>query len=84
MSSICNNESFISQILKVVRPLGGKFNLFSPSGFEFQKLIMLYSVKALKRDLNEKNQIHGRETVSISIFGALIYETYFRSLHGSC
>ena len=33
---ISNNKSFISQNLKVVGPLGGKFDFFSPSGFEIQ------------------------------------------------
>ena len=35
---ICNsnNKNFISQYLKVVGPLGGKFDFFSPSVFEIQ------------------------------------------------
>ena len=33
---ISNNKSFISQSLKAEGPLGGKFNFFSPSGFEIQ------------------------------------------------
>ena len=33
---ISNNKSFISQNLKVVGPLGGKFDFFSPSEFEIQ------------------------------------------------
>ena len=33
---ISNNKSFIPQNLKVVGPLGGKFDSFSPSGFEIQ------------------------------------------------
>ena len=30
------NRSFISQNLKIVSPLGGKFDFFSPPGFEIQ------------------------------------------------
>ena len=33
---ISNNKSFIFQNLKVAGPLGGKFDFFSPSGFEIQ------------------------------------------------
>ena len=33
---ISNNKSFISQSLKAEGPLRGKFNFFSPSGFEIQ------------------------------------------------
>ena len=36
----------------------------------------LYSVRTLKRYLNEKNLIHGRETATISKFGASIFVTY--------
>ena len=35
--AISNNKYFISQNLKVVGPLGGKFNFFSPSEFEIQR-----------------------------------------------
>ena len=72
---ISNNKSFISQNLKVVSPLGGKFDFFSRSGFEIQSdfdyeisKIKVYSVRALKRDLNEKNLIRGRVIAVISKF----------------
>ena len=32
-------KSFISQNLKVVGPLGEKFNFFSPPGFEIQSIV---------------------------------------------
>ena len=66
---------FIFQNLKVVGPLGGKVDIFSPSGFEIQSdfdnktsKIKFYSVKALKCYLNEKNLMHGRVTAMISKF----------------
>ena len=36
MFVISNNQSLISQILKVVGPLGEKFKFFSPLGFKIQ------------------------------------------------
>ena len=56
----------MSQHLKVVGPLGGEFDFFSPSGFEIQKRdfdyktskIKFYSVRALECFVNEKNLIH--------------------------
>ena len=72
---ICNHicKSFISQHLRIECPLGGKFDFFSPSGFEIQSVfdyrtlkIKSYSVRALKCYLNEKNLIHGRVTATIS------------------
>ena len=70
--AISNNKSFISKNLKVVGPLGGNFDFFSPSGFEIQSdfdyrtsKIKFYSVRALKCYLNEKNLIHGRVTATI-------------------
>ena len=60
---VISNKSFISQNLKVVAPLGGKFDFFRPSGFEIQK-IKFHSVRALKCSLNEKN-ILGRVTVDM-------------------
>ena len=69
---ISNNTSFISQNLKVVEHLRGKFDFFSPSGFETQSdfhcrtsKIKFYSVRALKCYLNEKSLIHGRVTATI-------------------
>ena len=67
---ISKNKHFISQTLKVVGPLGEKFDFFSPSGFEIHSdfnyrtsKIKFYSVTASKYYLNEKNLIH--ECVSI-------------------
>ena len=81
---ISNNNSFISQNLKVVGPLGGKFDFFSPYGFEIQSdfdyrtsKIKFYSVRALGCYLNEKGLIHGRVTARISKFSPQIFETYF-------
>ena len=37
---ISSNESFISHNLKVVGPLEGKFDFFSPSGFEFKAILI--------------------------------------------
>ena len=69
---IRNYQSFISQILKVVGPLGEKFEFFSPLGFKIQSSfdletikIKVHSVRTLKQYVNEKNLIHGRETATI-------------------
>ena len=84
MFVMSNSKSFISQNLKVVGPLGGKSDLFSPSGFEIQSdldyrtsKIMFYSVRTLKCYLNEKNLIHGQVTATISKFSPPIFERYF-------
>ena len=82
---IGNIQSFISQIFGVVRPLGENKEFFSPLGFDIRRnfyhktpKIKLYSVIALKRDLNEKNLIKSRVTGTLSKFSAWIFETYFR------
>ena len=69
---ISNNQSFISQILKVAGPLEEKFEFFSLLGLKIQRnfdlettKIKFHSVRALKRYLNERNLIHGRETATI-------------------
>ena len=69
---IINNQSFISQILKVVGPLREKVELFSHLEFEIQSnldlettKIKLCSVRALKRYLNEKKSENGQETATI-------------------
>ena len=87
MFVINNNKSFISGNLKAVGSLGGKFDFFSPSGFEIQSdfdyrtsKIKFYSVRALKYYPNEKNLIHGRVTATISKFSPQIFETDFRKL----
>ena len=81
---ISNNQSFISQILKVVGPLGEKLEFFSPLGFKIKSnfdlettKLKLHSVRALKQYLNEKNLIHGRETATIWKFSAQNFQTYF-------
>ena len=70
MFVISNNKSYISQNLKVVGPLGGKFDFFSFSGFEIESdfdckisKIKLYSVRDLQRYLDEKHLIHGHERI---------------------
>ena len=62
--------------------LGGKSQFFSPLGFDIQRnsdhetpKIKLYSVKALKSYLNDKNLIHGRLTAAISKFSPHIFDT---------
>ena len=84
---ISNNKGFFHQNLKVVDPLGGKFDSFSLSGFEIQSYfdyrtskIKFYSVRALKYYLNEENLTHGRVTTTISKVSPQIFETYFRLL----
>ena len=66
---ISNNKSSISRNLKVVGPLGGKFDLEFEilSDFDYRiSKIKFYSVRALKYYLNEKNLIHGGVTATIS------------------
>ena len=84
---ISNKKSLIYQILKFVGPLRVKFHFFNPLGFEIQSdfdykasEVKLFSVKALKQYLNEKNLIHGRETATFSKLNALNFETCFRSM----
>ena len=74
--------------MKVVGPLRGKFDFFSPSGFEIQSdfdhrtsKIKFYFVRALKCYLNKKNLIHGRVTATISKFIAQIFETYISVIY---
>ena len=71
--AISNAKSFISQNLKVVGPLRGKFDFFSLLGFEIQydfdhKILnlKLCCARALKHYLNEKNLIHRRVPATIS------------------
>ena len=79
---IANIQSFTSQIFGDVGPLGENLDFFSPMGFHFQTncyskthKIKLYSVRTLKRHLNEKNLIHGRKMATISNFSPQIFET---------
>ena len=71
--------------MKVVGPLGRKFDFVSPSGFEIQNdfdyrtsTIKFYSERALKCYPNEKNLIHGEVTATISKFSPQIFETCFK------
>ena len=68
--------------MKVVGPLGGKFDFFSPPGFEIQSVfayrtskIEFCFVRALKCYLNEKNLTHYRVIATISKFSPQISET---------
>ena len=65
-------------------PFRENLELFRPLGFDVQtnsdhkpQKIKLYSVRALKRYLNEKNLIRGRVMATISKFSPQIFETYF-------
>ena len=65
-------------------PLGENLDFFNLLGFDIQtnsdhktQQIKLYSVRALKCYLNEKNLIHGRVMATISKFSPQIFETYF-------
>ena len=69
----------------VVIPLGENLDFFSPLGFDIQtnydhktQKIKLFSVRALKCYLDEKNLIHGRVMATISKFSPQIFETYFK------
>ena len=77
-------QSFTSQIFGVVSPLQEDLDFFSPLGFDVQtnsdhktQKIKLYSVRAFKGCLNEKNLIHGRVMSTISKFSPQVFETYF-------
>ena len=76
-------QRFTSQIFGIVDPLGENLDFFSPLGLTNSDhkpyKIKFYSVRALKRYLNEKNLIHGRVMATISKFSPQIFETYFRS-----
>ena len=72
---------FTSQIFGVAGPLGENLNFFSPLGFDVQTnsdhktpKIKLYSVRALKLYLNEKNLIHGRVMAAILKFRAYVHD----------
>ena len=86
---ISNNKSLISQNLKVVSPLGRKFNFSVHRDLKFKAILITEPQKSssthgrvLKRYLNEKHLIHGRVMATISKFSPLIFETYFRSVKG--
>ena len=66
------------------RSLGRKLRFFSPLGFDVgtnsdhkTPQNKLYSVRALKRYLNEKYLTHSRVMTTISKFSPQIFETYF-------
>ena len=84
-------QSFTSQIFGVVGPLGENLNFFSPLGIDVQtnsghktQKVKLYSVRALKCYLNEKNLTHGRVMATISKFSPQIFKTYFSRLSKWC
>ena len=58
---ISNNQSFISQRLKVVDPLREKLDVFSHRNIE----IKAHSIRSLKRYLEGKNLTHSREAGTI-------------------
>ena len=70
-------ESFISQILKVVAPLG-ESSIFS-FAWELNFLGLITKPKKLK----DKNLIHDRETPAIFKFSAKNFDTYFNSTRQS-
>ena len=74
-------QSLTSQIFGVVGPLGENLDSVSLWGFDIQTNCdhKSYSVRALKRHLNEKNLIHGKVMAMISKFSLQMFETYFRS-----
>ena len=71
--------------MKVVGPLGGKFDFFSPSGFEIQsdfdyrtsknKVLLCQNFEM------QKNLIHGRVTATISKFSPQIFETHISVIY---
>ena len=74
---INGNHAFISQIYRVVGPMGEKLDFFTPLGFEAKsefhhKPLKLKPrmIRASKRYLNHNNPINGREMASISWFSA--------------
>ena len=68
---INNNQSFISQILKVVDPLGEKFDFSTPWDLKFKAILSGIYInqvplsQSFKSISNEKSLIHGRETATI-------------------
>ena len=84
---ISNNQSLIitSQFFGVFNPLGEILKLFIPLEFDVQTnsdhknyKIKLYSVRALKRYLSERNLIHGRVMATMLKFSPQNFETYLR------
>ena len=77
MFVINDNQGFISQIYRVVRPLGEKLHFCSPLGFKAESnfdhktpKLQPHTIRASERYLNDKNPILGRETVSSFRFSA--------------
>ena len=63
---------------------GENLDFYSALGFDVQtnsdlktQKVRVYSVRALKRFLNEKNLINGRVMATISKLSPQIFETYF-------
>ena len=76
-----NIQSFTSQIVGAVSPLGENLDFFNPVGFDVQFLVTSPKnralLRSLKRYLNEKNVTHRRVMATISKFSPQIFETYF-------
>ena len=77
----------MSQIFEVVGPLGEHLHFSVGWDLTLKQILIktpkikLYSVRALKRYLNEKNLIHGRVMAMISKFSPQVFETYFNSFY---
>ena len=83
MVVIRSNQSFVSQILRIIGPLGETFDFLSHLGFDIQldygletSRNELHSVIASKRYLNENNLIHGHEAAMILNFRAQNFRTH--------
>ena len=83
---INGNQTFISQIYRVVCPIEEKLDFFNHLGFESKSesvhkisLSSPHSIRAPGRYLNDKNAIHGRETPSTFRFIAETFESDFKS-----
>ena len=82
---ISSSQSFISQLLNVVGPLGEKFDFFIPLGFGIQSAfdhkiskIKFCSDRAFIWHPKDKNLIHDSETPTILKFSAKNFDTDFR------
>ena len=71
-------------MLGVVGPLGENLDFLIRWDLTLKQFLItkppkikLYSVKAIKRYLNEKNLIHGQVMATISVFNPPIFEKYF-------
>ena len=67
-----NEKSLISQVLRVISPLGEMFSFLSPLGLDIERdydpetsKIKLHMLRALRRYLNKKNKTQGQEIATI-------------------